>query len=259
MSAKAATRTFLRDVIGLGDNEEDTQKANAIIAEGLDDLADLHEVSEDEGIERLCSNVQKPSGYITDPNWEEPDPNPDEETAPMVQRIGQPIPAICEQRLALAAYGAKLYFLVGRPVIFAILNRSRLREFKNHQAMVENHNEPQYLPEISKSYTLMKFLDQFPTHLREMFGVSKVELSYVIREQAVPRYPIGALQPNKPWSVGFKSVIEELIELTPHSGLAFEADNAQVYNLLASNLAGTSAMTSITRHQRRRGTDVEHI
>ena len=46
--------------------------------------------------------------------------------------------------------------------------------------------------------------------------------------------------------------MEELIVNTPHNGPAYEADNAQVYNLLATNLAGTSAMTSITRHQRRR-------
>ena len=118
--------------------------------------------------------------------------------------------------------------------------------------MVDNHNEPENLPEISKSYTVMKYLDQFPTHLREMLGVSKVTLSYVIRENATPPRTIGALQPNKPWSVGSKSVMEELIKLTPHSGPTFEADNAQVYNLLASNLAGTNVMTSITRHQRKR-------
>ena len=252
MATEAATRTFLKDVIGLGNNDDGTRKANAIIAEGLDDLADLYELSEDEGIKRLCSNVRKPSGSIPDPNWVEPDPNPDGATAPMVPRIGHAIPAICEQRLALAAYGAKLYQSIGRPVVSATLSRSRLREFKNHKSMVDNHNEPENLPDISKSYTIMKFLDQFPTHLREMLGVSKVALSYVIRDEAVPIMPIGALQPNKPWSVGRESIMEELIELTPHSGPAFDADNAQVYNLLASSLAGTSAMTSITRHQRRR-------
>ena len=252
MATEAATRTFLKDVIGLGNNDEGTQKANAIISEGLDDLADLHELSEDDGIKRLCSNVRKPLGTIPDPNWTEPDPNPDGQTAPMIPKNGQAIPAICEQRLTIAAYGAKIYNLVRRPVTSAILNRSRLREFKSHRTMVENHNEPENLPEISKSYTVMKFLDQFPTHLREMLGVSKVALSYVIREQAEPPQPIAALQPNKPWSVGHESIMEELIELTPHNGPAYEADNAQVYNLLATSLAGTSAMTSITRHQRRR-------
>ena len=252
MATEAATRTFLRDVIGLGNNDEGTRKANAIIAEGLDDLADLHELAEDDGVKILCTNVRKPSGTVPDPNWREPDPNPNDLTAPMVPKVGISIPAICEQRLALAAYAASIYHSVARPVTSAILNRNRLREFKNHKTMIDNHNEPENLPEITKSYTIMKFLDQFPTHLREMLGVSKVALSYVIREEVEPPTPIGALQANKPWSVGLESVMEELIVHTPHEGPTFEADNAQVYNLLASSLAGTSAMTSITRHQRRR-------
>ena len=193
MAAEAATRTFLRDVIGLGSNDEGTVKANAIIAEGLDDLADLYELSEDDGIKTLCANVRKPSGTIPDPNWEEPDPNPRNATAPMIARIGNSIPAICEQRLTLAAYGAKLYHTVGRQVTSATLSRSRLRELKNHKTMVDNHNEPESLPEISKSYTIMKFLDQFPTYLREMLGVSKVALSYVVRDDPDPPMPIAPL------------------------------------------------------------------
>ena len=69
MTAEAATRTFLRDVIGLGNNEEGTQKANAIIAEGLDDLADLYKLAKDEGVKTLCTNVRKPLGTVPDPNW----------------------------------------------------------------------------------------------------------------------------------------------------------------------------------------------
>ena len=62
----------------------------------------------------------------------------------------------------------------------------------------------------------MKFLDQFPTHLREMLGVSKVVLSLVLRDDPNPPIQIAALQPNKPWSTGMGSVMEELIVNTPH-------------------------------------------
>jgi len=34
--------------------------------------------------------------------------------------------------------------------------------------MVENHKEPDALPELSKSFTVQKFLDQLPTYLREI-------------------------------------------------------------------------------------------
>ena len=47
---------------------------------------------------------------------------------------------------------------------------------------MDNHNDPESMSALSKTYTVMKLLDQFPTLQREMMGVSKVALSYIIRE-----------------------------------------------------------------------------
>ena len=74
--------------------------------------------------------------------------------------------------------------------------------------MINNHNEPESLPEISKAFTIMKYLDQLPTHLRAMLGVANVPLAYVIREDAHAPDPLPALVPEKPWSVGKTSVVE---------------------------------------------------
>ena len=46
--------------------------------------------------------------------------------------------------------------------------------------------------------------------------------------------------------------MEELITFMPHAGLGYTADNAQLFNLLATHLGNTSAMVSITQYQRRR-------
>ena len=46
--------------------------------------------------------------------------------------------------------------------------------------------------------------------------------------------------------------MDELISYFPHEGPAYEADNAQIFNLLATALSGMSAMASITRYQRSR-------
>ena len=118
--------------------------------------------------------------------------------------------------------------------------------------MVENHNDPESLPDISKSYSIMKYLDQLPTHLSDVLGVSKVAISYVIRNDPNPPNPLPNLVAAKPWSDGKSSLMEELIEYTPHTGPGFDADNAQLYSLLATHLGNTSAMASITQYQRRR-------
>ena len=143
MVTVAATRTYLRTVIGLGNDPQGLERANAIMAEGLDNLADIFELAEDDGIKILCASVRKPAGTIPQPGWVPPNPNPNNVVAPQVPRTGQVIPAICEQRLTLAAYGSSIFESISRTINPASLNRVRLREFKAHRAMVENHNDPE--------------------------------------------------------------------------------------------------------------------
>ena len=254
-----ATRTYLRTVIGLGNNAEGTERADAIMSEGLNDLADIHELANDDGIKTLCASVRKPAGTIAQPGWVAPVPNPNQLAAPQVPRAGKVIPAICEQRMMMAAYGATIYESIGREITPASLSRARLKQFKLHKAMVDNHNEPEALPDIGKSYSTMKYLDQLPTYLSEVIGVNKVPLAYVIRDEVTPTNPLPPLIDNvpgittaKPWSEQHEGLMEELIAFLPHNGPGYIADNAQLFNLLATHLGNTSAMASITQYQRRR-------
>ena len=159
-------RTYLKDSIGLGVNDTDTERANAVIAEGIESIDNLIDLYEHDGIKTLCQNVKKLAGTIPNPSWVCPDPNPVGATASHIPTPGHQIPAICEQRLNLAAYGATLYSSIGRVIDTANLTRSRLREFKKHKEMVTNHKKPEAMNELSKRFTIAKFLDQFPTYLR---------------------------------------------------------------------------------------------
>ena len=98
----------------------------------------------------------------------------------------------------------------------------------------------------------MKLLDQMPTHLRYMVGVLKVALSYVVQYDPTSPVTLPPLHPNLILSLENYSMMDELVTYTPHTGPPYEADNVQVYNLLAKALAATNAMNSITRHQRQR-------
>ena len=219
-----------------------TAKANAMIEEGLSVIDDIVDLYEDEGIKTLCQNVRKPAGLIPDPNWVAPNPNPGAAVAPMVPRPGQHVPALCEQRLNMASYGATIYQAIGRPIETANLTRQRLREFKKHKEMVKNHKEPLTLPELTKAFTVAKFLDQFPSHLRELHGVNDVALTYIIRDTVVVPGVLPILLPLKTWSGSSTSMMEELIDYSPHNGPAYESDNARVYALLSSALSGTTSM-----------------
>lgn len=63
MATVAAVRTYLKSVIGLGDDQLGTERANALIAEGLDTFDALVDFNKDD-IKSLCSTVRKPGGTI---------------------------------------------------------------------------------------------------------------------------------------------------------------------------------------------------
>ena len=98
----------------------------------------------------------------------------------------------------------------------------------------------------------MKYLDQLPTYVRELHGVSQVSMAYLIRESSLPPNPLPGLETNVPWADGHTSLIEELISFTPHTGPNYDADNARLFGILSKSLSGTAAMASITKHQTRR-------
>ena len=57
-----ATRSYFKDVIGLGSNKADIDCANTIIAEGLDDPASLVKLAEADGVKTFLQNVRKRAG-----------------------------------------------------------------------------------------------------------------------------------------------------------------------------------------------------
>ena len=105
---------------------------------------------------------------------------------------------------------------------------------------------------ISKTFTVIKCLDQFPTYLRDLHGVSKVSLAYVIRNVVDAPTALPTLRANKPWDITHSNLMEEIITCTPHTGPIYETDNARVFSILSKALTGTSAMSSIARFQRAR-------
>ena len=221
MAAAAVNlRAYLRNVIGLGNDADGLERADAIIDEGINSAEDLVDMFDDDGIKSLCANVRKPGGTIQDPEHVGPGP------APRIPRPGKSIPTVCEKRLHQAAYGAKVYASIERDVETANLSRARLRHFKMHYDMITNHDKPDSMPAISKTFTVVKFLDQLPTYLRELHGVAKVSLSYLIRENSIPPNPLPPLLNNVPWSEGKSSIMDELIDFTPHDGPNYDADNA---------------------------------
>ena len=241
MATEAAMRTYLRDVIGISDPIERRQ---AIQEEGLNVIQDFVEFERDD-IETLCASVRKPGGTI-------PNPNAAAANAPAtIPNPGYSIPAICEKRLISAAYVAKIYFTIGRPITQQAMGRARLKNFDEHRLLIEAHQDPEKLPPISRTFGIMKALDQITSHLRERLGVTNVALSYIIRTDPNPGQ-IPDQENNSPTSNGFSSIMEELIAYAPHTGDAYKEDNAKVFQILQDLTNNTSHESSVKPFQRSR-------
>ena len=178
MAAEAATmRTFLREVIGINDTPppDVTARREAVREEGLETINDLADFDEDD-VKILCASVRKPGGTVEDPN----------DNTRQIPYPGFSIPAIVGKRLKLACYGARIYRMLGRPITLESLSRVRLREFEQHQLTINEHEDPESIPPILKTFGIMKALDMVPMHLRVRIGTRKVALQYVIRDNQAP-------------------------------------------------------------------------
>ena len=241
MADEAAFRTYLRDVIGVQDPRE---RREAIQNQGLAVIDDFLEFDKD-SIEVLCSSVRKPGGTI-------PNPNAGNAGAPAtIPDPGYSIPAIAEKRLIAAAYTAYVYNMIGREITTATLSRSRIKQFQAYRTLMDEHEDPEKLQPVSKTFGIIKAMDIVPLHLRDRLGVRKVPLSYVIREDPTPGdAPLPAARSAT--SADFDSISDELIHYASHDGDEYTEDNAKVFQILQDMVAGTSFESSVKTFQRRR-------
>ena len=72
----------------------------------------------------------------------------------------------------------------------------------------------------------MKLLDQMPTHPREMLGVLKVEISYLLQYDPTSPVTLQPLHPNLILPLENSITMDELFAYTPHIGPSYEEDNA---------------------------------
>ncbi len=236
-AAQNTTRAYFTTVIGV-----EVDAAEAIIEAGIDGLEVLAEL-DDKDVKTLCDSVRKPGGTIVvgEGDDEEEIPNP-----------GHNIPVVAQSRLKLAAYGAGIFRSIGRPITQVTLSRSRLRALQVHRKIVENHEAPTKLPEVSKSNGIMRALENFPSSLRERHGAGKTALSYIIRESDDPA-PLTNQGPNVAHGAEYSGLMDELIECLPLEGAVYAEDNAKVLSLLQEMLKNhPSYLSSLKPYNARR-------
>ena len=173
------------------------------------------------------------------------------EQVPMIANSRARIPAICERKLILAAYTARIYDMIGRTIDMSTMFFARLNEYKQHKEVIDNYSAPDPLPAILKSFNIVKALDMFSVNICERVGTRKVALSYIIRDDPNPGQTPAQMN-NSAVSQGFDSIMDELIAYAPHNWTAYAEDNATVLQILIDINTDTSAASSIRPHTKQR-------
>ena len=234
MAETRSLQTYLKDQMKFRTNE----KADAVMAEGLDTYASFLDFTKDD-IKTLCSSIRKPGGVVAGRGRGAPD----------VPNNGLHVPAIAETRLAWATYAAKYYHMIDRPLNAQTMHWNYIQYFNSLKEERDNHTAPESMQKISSKISIMKWINLFEEHLTSVLGVRKVPLQYIIRDNIVPiaidedPLPVGDGSP--PYASRYDSFHDEMVARTSHNHPGFKADNKHVFNLLNDGLAGTSFISSI--------------
>ena len=130
---------------------------------------------------------------------------------------------------------------------------TRINHFKSLVDINDEYNDPETLKPPTKSTHFNEWMETFEEHLREVRGVRKIPLSYVIRPETVPGTIIAfPANHDLPYSSNYNSFQDELIARATHDHPTFQTDNEAVYHIIMSALNDTMYATSIKRHRSRK-------
>ena len=189
-------------------------------------------------VSTLCQAIRRPGGQLRQGNRN-------------INNPGQQVGMLSESRLTLAVYAAGLYSSINRVPQGENMTMSHLEYLRLHKSAIDSYTIPAALPELSKSFSIMKALESFELHLREHQGTTHVPLSYIIRKNVAPA-ALEDTQALLPFAESYNDLNAELIACTPHTGPTYATDNAMVLKLLQQLVQTSSHVSSLKPFQSRR-------
>lgn len=234
--------TFFTDGEQMGLNEATFAELGA---EGILTVSDLLDF-DDDLLKQVKENLRRPAGTMPDPA----DANRQIPRPPFV------LGAKTMARLKVAAKAVRYYNDVGRDLTPANMRWvSTLSVFAHHVKAIEANcdKDTPEPPKITRNIPISKWSESFSLFLHDKaFGIRKIPLAYLIREEVEVPHVAPDLLPNKPYSEAHGSVVNELIARATHTHDLFNEDNGQLFTLIEEAVRGTQYAASISPFKRRR-------
>ena len=211
--------------------------------EGIVDPEDLRDFVLDSSWDQIVGNCKRPGQIMAGV------------PAVLTNQAAFLLPAKALMRLQTAARVIDYYLKTDRPLLAANLAWDRLRNFKEEMEMIDQmkkDNSNLELPVISKTLSIVKFLEAYNNYLSDYIGVSGAPLSWIVRTDAAVNATAPPLEALQPYSTLHGSVAQEMVNRLPHIGAIYNADNATVYSQLVTATLGTQYAPTISTFRRQK-------
>ena len=170
MAAIAAMRTTLTR---LGFTQDvATMITNVQGVNSIDELKFL----DDKGVEGLCNNIRKPGGMM-------PNPNAAAQGEPaMISNPGQSVSARAENNLKLCCYFIHHRERISSSVTVDQITLANIRALRDLRDAEMDHVDLEPKPKLTDLKNWPKTMEGIIEYLRGCLGVTKIPLSYVVRD-----------------------------------------------------------------------------
>jgi hypothetical protein len=233
--ALAALNNYFNDPMGI----VDPQIRVALNNQGLQSFDDFLTLSEKD-LSELCSNIRKPGGTI---------PNPVHDPAAPVAGIPPTIPNpgiqfghVYEKRFKMLRYYLLHLQRIQRPFGAAQATLARLTICYRLKESEEDAEEVDLPGKLTCTDKVREVLEDMDNYLLCKLGSSGLPLAYVVRETvALPADDLGYGQPT---------VSEEMLMRGPHTGMYYELDNREIWQMIRHVTHGGPGWSWVQGHQR---------
>ena len=167
-----------------------------LAVEGIINIQDLADFDED-SLKQVAENLRRPSGRI-------PDPNVGAVAGAMIPTPPFVFGAKTQMRLLVATDLVRFYETIGRDLSVTVVVWEHVMKNFNEQwkAIKDGKKATQpEVPTISKSLTIIRWIEAFQDHCFHCFGVRFIPLAYVIRDTVEVPVACPARQANQPYSI----------------------------------------------------------
>jgi len=206
--------------------------------QGISSLADIRNL-EDDDITTLIEAVRKPGGTI-------PNPMAGPGMPAVIPNPGIQVSMQSVKNLKLAVFYAKHRARCSHVTTLADITLQNVQAIRMIQTIEEAYDddadETPTLKQNPNDKDIIDNLQKFETHLFKCYGVTKIPLSYVIRDDVQPP----AVDPPN----GYDSFQHELTARAPHGNEYYQQDNHKVYDLLKESIGSTNEFTWIKGFER---------